>query len=213
MTEDALSSANSDLESLGDDLLGDDRQKALADVFQRERPRLARLIQNRLDRRLNGRLDASDIVQQTYLSAAKTLDTYVESPSVPIFVWIRSIAFGVIAEAARFHLQTLKRSVDRERNGVQSDSTNAILVNELSASMMSPASVLVQGEMLDQIQACIELLSPPDREILTLIHVEMLSTTEAAAELKVEPATVRQRHFRAIRRLRNKMESFNDELG
>ena len=49
-----------------------DRQ-AWADLLNAHRPRLRRMVALRLDRRLQGRLDPSDVIQEAYLDAARRL--------------------------------------------------------------------------------------------------------------------------------------------
>ena len=50
-------------------------ETALAEAFSQHRPRLRRMIQLRLDRRLQGRVDPSDVVQEAYLEVARTSPT------------------------------------------------------------------------------------------------------------------------------------------
>ena len=75
-----------------DDLLlrlegGDER--ALTELFTRHRERLRRMIRLRLDRRLQGRIDSSDILQDTYLEVARRAREYLAQPNMPPFLWLR----------------------------------------------------------------------------------------------------------------------------
>ena len=62
---------------------------ALADLFTRHRERLRRMIRLRLDRRLQGRLDLSDVLQDTYLEVARRAHDYLAQPTMPPFLWLR----------------------------------------------------------------------------------------------------------------------------
>jgi RNA polymerase sigma-70 factor (ECF subfamily) len=61
-------------------LRGGDR-KALAALLDRNRERLRRMVELRLDPRLRARLDASDVVQDAYIDVARDLDSYLADPS------------------------------------------------------------------------------------------------------------------------------------
>src|SRR4051794_41891870 len=63
--------------------------QALAALFDRYRDRLRHMVCLRLDRRLAGRLDASDVLQEAYLEAHKRLAGDLRDPSIPIFLWLR----------------------------------------------------------------------------------------------------------------------------
>ena len=55
------------------------------DVFARHRERLRRMVQMRLDYRLHGRIDASDVIQDAYLEASRRMDNYLREPGMPVF--------------------------------------------------------------------------------------------------------------------------------
>src|SRR5712692_4211557 len=78
-----------------DDLLcrakaGDEH--ALAELFGRHRQRLRRMIRLRLDHRLAGRLDPSDVLQEAYLDLTKRFPEYAANPGLPFYAWLRSLA-------------------------------------------------------------------------------------------------------------------------
>jgi RNA polymerase sigma-70 factor (ECF subfamily) len=64
-------------------------QQAIAEAFTYYRNRLRRLVLLRLDRRLQGRVDASDILQEAYLDVAHRAAEYAANPSLPLFLWLR----------------------------------------------------------------------------------------------------------------------------
>ena len=71
-------------------LRGGDRQ-ALTDLFQRHRDRLRRMVESRMDARLQGRVDASDVLQDAFLDAATHLDTFLRDSELPAFLWLRLV--------------------------------------------------------------------------------------------------------------------------
>src|SRR4051812_50189895 len=80
-------------------------QEALAALFALHRERLRRMVSWRLDPRLNGRLDPSDVLQEVFLDAARRLPSYLEKPDLPAGVWVRVVArrrgLGVYPEDPR----------------------------------------------------------------------------------------------------------------
>src|SRR6516164_4678721 len=62
---------------------------ALAELFQRHRNRLEQMVRLRLDRRLQGRLDPADVLQEAYLDVARRFPEYRADPAVPFFLWLR----------------------------------------------------------------------------------------------------------------------------
>ena len=91
---------------------GDER--ALAELFARHRERLRQMVRLRLDRRLQGRLDPSDVVQEAYLEATAHLGEYVRQPALPLFLWLRGITGHKLLELQRHHLGTEKRAAGRD---------------------------------------------------------------------------------------------------
>ena len=78
------------------------------------RDRLRRMVEVRIDRRLNPRIDASDVVQEAIIDADRALDDYLRRPPMPFYPWLRRFAWDRLLKLHRFHIAARKRSVDRE---------------------------------------------------------------------------------------------------
>src|SRR6266446_681681 len=89
-------------------LRGGDRQ-ALAMLFDQHRDRLRRMVELRLDPRLRGRLDASDVVQEAFLNVASDLDAYLADPKLPPLLWLRLHVGRRLTMLHRQHLGTRMR--------------------------------------------------------------------------------------------------------
>jgi RNA polymerase sigma-70 factor (ECF subfamily) len=61
---------------------------AVAALFARHRERLRRAIELRLGRRVAARLDASDVLQETYLEVVRRLPEYLQQPDLPFALWL-----------------------------------------------------------------------------------------------------------------------------
>lgn len=177
-------------------------QPDLASVFQEHRERLKRMISLRLDSRLAGRIDASDILQETFLRAHAAYPEFlrqVEDTALPMFNWLRIQAQFAVGDCHRTHLGTQKRAAVREQHICTSDSMDGLAA--LAESMISPASQVARADLALQVRERIAAMDQMDREILILRHVEELSVVEAAAELGITLEAAKKRHLRAIRRL------------
>src|SRR4051794_24946437 len=87
---------------------------AVGELFDRHRDRLRRMVQLRLDRRLHGRLDPSDVLQESFLEYARSLPSYVKNPEAPFYLWLRCITGRKLHALHRQHLGARMRDADRE---------------------------------------------------------------------------------------------------
>src|SRR5262245_64398409 len=92
----------SDTLHLVERLRGGDRQ-ALTDLFQRHRDRLRRMVELRMDARLQGRVDASDVLQDAFLDAATHLNSFLAGSGLPAFLWLRLIVSQRLSTYHRQH--------------------------------------------------------------------------------------------------------------
>ena len=77
-------------------------------------PRLRRMVSVRLDVRLSGRIDPSDVLQETYIDAINHLGDYLRDPKIPFFLWLRLLTGHRLAKLHRFHLGAQARDASRE---------------------------------------------------------------------------------------------------
>ena len=179
--------------------------EALHALFSRYRDRLKRMVHLRLSRRLQGRVDDSDVLQESYLEAARRLDEYLREPKLPFFLWLRQLTALKLAEVHRRHLGTQLRDADREvtlhRGGLPlADSVS--LAAQLLGTLTTPSQAVIKAETRLLVQEALNGMDPIDREVLALKHFEQLSTTEIAAVLGLSKAGAGSRYLRAIKRLR-----------
>src|SRR5438309_3183680 len=102
-----ISESRDDMELLQKAAAGD--VDALRDLFGRHRERLKRMVHLRLNRRLQGRVDDSDVLQEAYLDIARKLPAYAAAPRLPLFLWLRHITGLKFTEVHRRHLGTQAR--------------------------------------------------------------------------------------------------------
>ena len=177
---------------------------ALTELFERFRSKLKKMIRLRLNRRLKGRVDDSDLLQDVFLDASRRLDAYLDDPRAPFFLWLRRIAGDKLLEVHRTHLGTQKRDAELEvsiHRGALPAANSVSLAAQLLGRLTSPSEAAVKAEMRIKLQEALNSLEPLDREILALRHFEQLSNLEAGEELGLEPSATSKRYLRALARL------------
>lgn len=178
---------------------------AIAELLERYRSRLRRMVELRLDARLRGRVDASDVIQEGYLDAMRRLEEFVREPTVPFYIWLRFLVGQRVQEQHRRHLGTTGRDVGREvsiyRSAMPGASTGAIAAR-LLGNLTSPSQAAVRAERKLRLQEALNRMEPLDREVLVLRHYEQMSNGDAAAALGLDKSAASKRYTRALTKLK-----------
>jgi RNA polymerase sigma-70 factor (ECF subfamily) len=183
---------------------------ALDTLFAQHRDRLRRMVELRLDRRLQARIDASDVIQDAYVDVVGRLPEYLAAPHLPLFLWLRLVVGERLLKVHRYHLGTQARDAGREVSlyrGALPAASSAALAAQLLGQHTSPTQAAARAERLLRLQEALNTLDPIDREILSLRHFEELTTAEAARVLDIREATAAKRYIRALKRLREILAS------
>jgi RNA polymerase sigma-70 factor, ECF subfamily len=178
---------------------------AMAELWSLHQPRLRRMVQLRLDRRLWGRLAPSDVLQETYLEFASCLARYLANPEIPFFLWLRVLTGRKLNALHRRYLRTKARDVGREialHQGSLPRASSASLAAQLIGKHTTPSQAFARAELRQRVQECLDALEPLDREILALRHFEQLTNLETAQVLGISEAAASNRFVRALQRLR-----------
>jgi RNA polymerase sigma-70 factor (ECF subfamily) len=178
---------------------------ALAELFERHRGRLEQMVRLRLDRRLQGRLDPGDVLQEAYLDVARRFPEYRANPTLPFFLWLRLLTGQRLIDLHRQHLGAKMRSAGLEvslyRGGFPRASS-ASLAELLLGRLTSASRAAIRAETQLRVQEALNAMDPTDREVLVLRHFEMLSNEETAQVLGLKPSAASNRHIRALKRLK-----------
>jgi len=168
------------------------------------RERLRRYIASRLDRRLSSRVDASDIVQETFIDASRRLPEFLQLDDEERYRRLKQLAIERTVDACRRHLQAQRRTVLRERRAMVQDSTvnRRQIVETLAGANTSVGGMLSRQDELKRVWAALEELSPADRDLIVLRHIVQLDVAELADLLNASRTAITTRHLRAVGRLR-----------
>lgn len=190
-------------------------QQAWSDLLARHRARLRRMVALRLDRRLRGRVDPSDVLQEACLDAARRLAEYLRDPAMPFYLWLRFLAAQRLQEQHRRHLGAAARDAGREvslQRGPLPGATTAALADHLLGRQTSPSQAAVRAERRVRLQEALNSLDPVDREVLALRHFEELSNGEVAQALGLDKSAASKRYARALVRLKDVLAARPDGL-
>jgi RNA polymerase sigma-70 factor (ECF subfamily) len=179
---------------------GDD--DALAPLFERHRERLTRMVHFRLDPRLVGRIDAEDVLQDTFLESKKRLQSYRDDDK-PFLVWVRLITQQTMVDLHRKHVGAKMRNAGREVKAAASGTLSGFFVGHIT----SPSGAVMREELRQKIEAALASMDDIDREVLLLRHFEELSNKEAAVVLGIQENAASNRYVRALGRLKGYLGS------
>jgi RNA polymerase sigma-70 factor (ECF subfamily) len=181
-----------------------DRQQWGA-LLELHRKRLRRMVALRLDGRLQGRVDASDVIQEAYLEASLRLPEYLGQPSMPFFLWLRRyLTFQKMMELHRHHLGTQMRDAGREvalHRGSLPGVSSAALAAQLLGRDTGPSEAAIRAERKIRLQEALNSMDPLDREVLALRHFEQLNNAETAQVLGLQESAASKRYIRALTKL------------
>lgn len=181
---------------------------ALGALFELHRQGIERLVRLRFDVRLAARSSPEDVLQETYLDAARQVHRYLQEPRVPFCIWLRGLARERLFNIARDNLKAQCRAAAQEVRLPERPS--ALLGMLLCADGSSPSQSLSRREVQDRVQFALTRLEEIDREVILMRHFENLSNTEVARALGLSESGATMRYVRALCRLR---EIWRRELG
>lgn len=177
---------------------------ALEPLLERYRDRLRRMVRLRLDRRLYGRIEASDVIQEAYAEAWQRFEEYLKNPRMPFYLWLRFLTGQRLLMLHRRHLVAQVRNASREvslYHGALPEATSSALAVQLIGQQTSPTKAAVRAEMRLRLEEALNAMEPIDREVIALRHFEQLSNADAAFALEISETTASRRYARALDRL------------
>jgi RNA polymerase sigma-70 factor (ECF subfamily) len=170
---------------------------------------LARLI----DSRFQGKVSASDAVQQTLLEAWRCWDDFRGDHEPARLAWLRQILAHQLAHLARHYGATQKRDVARERSIDQTLAQSAQRLERLAQpGQATPSVVAVRREQQVRLAAALERLPDDYRQVIVLRNLEELSHDEIAERLGRTAGAVRMLWLRALAALREQLAESGETL-
>jgi RNA polymerase sigma-70 factor (ECF subfamily) len=163
---------------------------ALDSLYERYGPRLLSFIRLKMGRSLRARLESRDILQATFLKSFQHLDDFEGTDGRSLLGWLMRIAEHEIRDRVDFHHRQ-QRAADREDD---LDGHAGVLANRSRSAL----SRLIADERSAALEAALETLTEPQRQVVLLRAFEELSFPEIARVLGKSEDASRMQYARAM---------------
>jgi RNA polymerase sigma-70 factor (ECF subfamily) len=178
-------------------------EEALGHLLAAYRPYLTVLAQTQISRRLQGKADAGDLVQETFLEAHRHFSVFRGQTDAELSAWLRGILAGVIANHVRRYIHTKSRDARLERElVVELGDTSDVLERGIVANVSTPSQEVIRREDSLKLARALDLLPPHYREVVLLRHIEGLPFAQVAEQMGRTVESVEKLWVRALARLR-----------
>jgi RNA polymerase sigma-70 factor (ECF subfamily) len=180
-------------------------QDAVAAIFAVHHDRLEQMVGLRMDRRLQGRVDPADVLQETYLEAVRRVGEFARARTTSVYLWLRFLTCQKLIDLTRRHLGSKMRDAGQEISiyrGSLPQASSVCLAAQLLGHFTSPSHAVVRAETQLRVQEALNSMDPIDREVLALRHFELLSNGEVAQVLGLSKAAASNRYVRALKRMK-----------
>jgi len=194
--------------------LRDGDKTAFGELFSEYRQRLFHIVSVRMDRRLAGRVDADDVLQEVFLDASMRLEHFIDHPSGSFFIWLRLVTTQTMTNIFRRHLDVKMRDARRDisiHTGQTFETPTMPIAMQLLGRLTSPSRAAIREETVQQVERAIQSMKEMDREIIILRHFEQLENKEIAEVLGIHEKAASIRYVRAIARLKDLVVGSTEE--
>lgn len=178
-------------------------RQAIGQLLEHFRSYLKLIASHEIGSKLGAKLDASDVVQDTFLDAHRYFENFQGESVTQFTAWLRSVMAGVMANYLRRYLGTKARDIRLEKQlAADLDNSAAMLSELLVASISSPSQNIMRDEQTVQLAKAMSNLSADYQSVLTLRHVEGLTFPQIATRLNRTVDSVEKLWLRAVVQLR-----------
>jgi RNA polymerase sigma-70 factor (ECF subfamily) len=174
--------------------------------LKRYRTYLKLLARQHLDPRLRGKLDSSDVVQQSLLQAHQARDQFRGQTEAELVAWLRRILASCLATALRDFSRD-KRDIARECPLEAIHESSARVAEWLAAEEATPSQVAEKHEEMLRLAKVLTQIPEAQREALFLQHWEGRSLAEIAERMGRSPTAVAGLIKRGLRQLRQLLQA------
>jgi RNA polymerase sigma-70 factor (ECF subfamily) len=175
----------------------------LGRLLERYRAYLTLLARLQIGRRLQGKVDCADLVQDTFLEAARHFARFRGQTETELAAWLRQILAGCLAHLVRRYCGTQARDVRLERVlEDELDQSSRAIDRGLIAEQSTPSQRASRREQAVLLANALDRLPPDYREVIILRHLEGLTFPEVAQRMGRTLNSVEKLWVRALPRLR-----------
>lgn len=180
-------------------------ETAKGELLNRFRPYLNVIAQRMLDERLQGRMDAADVVQTTYLEASRDFLQFRGESIESLLSWLANILRNNVATAHQEHLVAQKRSARKEvvlRVASESGGSSLGIADLVSSESSTPSQRLMRDEAAVVLSACLNKIPETQREAIRMRYLEgmsLKSISDRTGKSEMAVAGLLKRGLRALR--------------
>jgi len=181
-------------------------EAAVGALLEAYRNYLRLLAHVEIGRRLQGKIDASDLVQETFLEAHRNFPRFQGTDEPQFACWLRQILAAKVANLVRHYFGTQGRDARLEEElAADVENSSRMMGHELAASITSPSQQAVRREQAVLLADALVALPADYREAIILRHLEGLTFPEVARRMERTQDSVEKLWLRALARLRQTM--------
>ena len=168
---------------------------------------LTLLARVQIGRRIQGKVDAGDVVQEVFLEAHRQIPNFRGTTEAELVAWLRKILAGQLALTLRRYLGTKGRDVNLERDlGAQLDQSSQAMDGGFVAPTSTPSQRVSRREQAVLLADALDRLPPDYREVIILRHLESLPFADVASRMNRSEDSVQKLWVRALASLRKSMD-------
>jgi RNA polymerase sigma-70 factor (ECF subfamily) len=176
---------------------------ALGTLLELYRAYLLLLARLQVGRRIQGKVDPADLVQETFLAAHRAFGRFAGRSEAELVGWLRQILAATFVNVLRRYLGTQARDVRLERDlAAELDCSSRVLDGALLARGSSPSQRAAAREQAVLLADALERLPDDYREVIILRHLEGLPFAEVARRMDRSTDGVKKLWPRALAGLR-----------
>jgi RNA polymerase sigma-70 factor (ECF subfamily) len=170
---------------------------------------LARL---QIGRRLQGKIDPADVVQETFLQAHRKFTQFQGHTETELVGWLRRVLASRLAKVVRRYWGTRGRDVRLEQElAAELDQSSNVLGHILVSAEKSPSQEATRREQALVVANALDRLPSHYRDIILLHEFEDLSFPEVARRLGRTVDSVKNHWTRALTKLRQLLRADPDK--
>lgn len=179
---------------------------ALGALLEEHRSYLRLLCRLEIGRLLQAKVDASDVVQDTFLRAHRGFDGFRGTSQAEFVGWLRRILASQLSNTVRHYRGTRRRDVRIERDlNRHLDQSSRALEGALVKEQTTPSLRASRGEEVLGVAQAIESMPADYRDVILFHHLQGLDFGQVAELMRRSVGSVQKLWLRALARLRREL--------
>ena len=181
-------------------------EEALGHLLEAYRNYLRLLARLEVGRRLQAKIDASDVVQESFLQAYQSFPEFRGTTEAELLQWLRKILATRLSNLVRHYTRTQRRDVQLERQLDQALGHSSQDLNHvLRLSQTSPSQGAARREEAVLLADAVERLPDDYRDVIVLHHLQGLTFPRVAEAMDRSLGSVEKLWVRALAKLRDRL--------